>query len=117
MRGHIAAEMVHKQVVECFPRVHMSTVYRTLQLLEELGYLRHAHFHAAGIRYQRTDETPHQYLLCLRCGNQREIDISILQPFAGSVRRDYGFEPDLTMPPSSESAVCASQARINVLSS
>ena len=37
MHGHFAADQVHQQVVTVFPDVNISTVYRTLEVLEELA--------------------------------------------------------------------------------
>ena len=37
LEGHISAEAVHAQVAARFPQVNISTVYRTLELLQELG--------------------------------------------------------------------------------
>jgi len=37
LQGHISADSVHQQVVEPFPNVNISTVYRTLELLQDLG--------------------------------------------------------------------------------
>ena len=43
--GHFSADDVHQQVVREFPDVNISTVYRALEVLEELGFVRHTHFH------------------------------------------------------------------------
>src|SRR6478609_1778219 len=60
MRGHISADQVYRQVAERYPDVNITTVYRTLEVLEERGFLRHTHFHDDRAQYQRTDEPPHQ---------------------------------------------------------
>ena len=36
-RGHISAEEVHGEIKKVFPKVNLSTIYRTLELLCELG--------------------------------------------------------------------------------
>ena len=71
-------------------------MYRTLELLEELGIVRHTHFHGDRAQYQRTDEPAHQHLVCTTCGRDRELDLSVLQPLDQELRRRYGFEADLT---------------------
>jgi Fur family transcriptional regulator, ferric uptake regulator len=95
MHGHIAVEQVYQQVVSQFPDVNISTVYRTLEVLEELGFVRHTHFHDAVAQYQRTDEAPHQHMVCSACGADRELEISLLEPLAAELRARYGFEADL----------------------
>ena len=42
--GHVSAESIHARVAARFPQVHISTVYRTLGLLQDLGMVRHTHF-------------------------------------------------------------------------
>src|SRR6185503_11044252 len=68
-RGHISADQVYRQVAEDYPDVNVTTVYRTLELLEELGFVRHTHFHGEPAQYERTDEPAHQHLVCTRCGH------------------------------------------------
>jgi Fur family transcriptional regulator, ferric uptake regulator len=95
MHGHVSAEQVYQQVVRVFPDVNISTVYRTLEVLEELGVVRHTHFHEGVAQYQRTDEAPHHHMVCSRCGSDAELDLELLQPLAAELRRRYGFEADL----------------------
>ncbi len=95
-RGHISVDDVYRQVSADHPDVNVSTVYRTLDLLEELGFVRHTHFHGDPAQYQRTDEPPHQHLVCSRCGRDQELDLSVLQPLQDDLRRRYGFVADLT---------------------
>jgi Fur family transcriptional regulator, ferric uptake regulator len=95
MHGHIAVEQVYQQVVRQFPDVNISTVYRTLEVLEELGVVRHTHFHEGVAQYQRTDEAAHQHLVCTRCGADSELDLAVLEPLAEELRSRYGFEADL----------------------
>jgi Fur family transcriptional regulator, ferric uptake regulator len=95
IHGHFAADQVHQQVVSVFPDVNISTVYRTLEVLEELGVVRHTHFHDGVAQYERADAVRHQHLVCSRCGADTELDLSVLQPLADELRRRYGFEADL----------------------
>lgn len=95
LRGHISADVVHQRVVERFPNVNISTVYRTLELLQELGLVTHTHFDDGVAQYHLADEGTHQHLVCRRCGNERELDLAILQPLAERLRNEYGFAADL----------------------
>jgi Fur family ferric uptake transcriptional regulator len=95
MHGHIAVEQVHQQVIRRFPDVNISTVYRTLEVLEALGLVRHTHFHDGVAQYQRTDEAPHHHLVCTRCGADAELALEVLEPLAAELRRRYGFDADL----------------------
>ena len=95
MHGHISVEQVHQHVIEHFPDVHITTVYRTLEVLEELGIVRHTHFHDGVAQYQRTDEAPHHHLVCTVCHGDTELDVDILLPLAAEIERRYGFKSDL----------------------
>lgn len=94
-KGHMSAEGLYQQVAPRFPDVNISTVYRTLEVLEELGLLRHTHFHDGVSRYHLATETEHQHLVCRRCGGETQLDLDILQPMAQALRDRYGFEADL----------------------
>ena len=96
MRGHISVDQVYRQVAEQFPDVNVTTVYRTLEVLETLGFVRHTHFHDSSFQFQRTDETAHQHLVCTVCGNDQELDLAVLEPLAAELRTRYGFQADLT---------------------
>ena len=95
LHGHISADVVHRQVVERFPNVNISTVYRTLELLQEMGLVTHTHFDDGVAQYHLADEGKHQHLVCRQCGLERELEMSVLEPLAISLRAEYGFEPDL----------------------
>ncbi len=95
LHGHISADLVYQRVARTFPNVNVSTVYRTLELLQDLGFVTHTHFDDGVAQYHLTDEPAHQHLVCRECGVERELDMSILDPVATRVRAEYGFEPDL----------------------
>ena len=95
MQGHLSAEQVYQRVVRVFPDVNISTVYRTLEVLEELGVVRHTHFHDGAAEYERADKAPHHHMVCTRCGSGFELDFEVLQPLADELKRRYSFEADL----------------------
>ena len=95
-RGHISVEQVHRQVVRDYPEVNLTTVYRTLEVLEGLGYVRHTHFHGEAAQYQRTDEPAHQHMVCTECGHDQELDVSVIAPLVDELRERYEFHADLS---------------------
>lgn len=71
--------------------INQSTVYRTLDVLEELGFLHHVHLgHGAGI-YHLSDALDHQHLVCERCGKTVEIPLEEVAPVLAAVTARYGF--------------------------
>jgi Fur family ferric uptake transcriptional regulator len=95
IEGHISAEAVHARVAARFPQVNISTVYRTLELLQELGLVTHTHFDDGVAQYHRTDAELHQHLVCRSCGSEQEIALDVLEPLGDELRRRYGFDADL----------------------
>lgn len=96
IEGHISAEAVHAIVAARFPQVNISTVYRTLDLLQELGFLTHTHYDNGVAQYHRAEEANHQHLVCRGCGAEEELDLSVLEPLDAELRRRHGFAADLT---------------------
>jgi Fur family ferric uptake transcriptional regulator len=95
-RGHISVDAVYRQVAAEQPEVNVSTVYRTFEGLEQIGFLRHTHFHGVGAQYERTDEPAHQHLVCTTCGRDQELDLTVLEPLASELQRRYGFAANLS---------------------
>lgn len=95
IEGHISVEAVHARVVARFPQVNVSTVYRTLELLEDLGLVHHTHFDDGVAQYHRAELGLHQHLVCRLCGWEEELELSVLEPLGEEIRRRHGFEVDL----------------------
>ena len=63
--------------------VNISTVYRTLELLEELGLVTHTHLgHGAPTYHAATDED-HLHLVCRDCGEIIETDVAVADTLIG----------------------------------
>ena len=89
--GHVTADDLAELVQRSHPDVHRSTIYRTLEALEELGVVDHVHLGHGRAVYHLIDD-PHQHLVCDACGYVIEVPDSLFEPLADLVRRDYGFE-------------------------
>jgi Fur family transcriptional regulator, ferric uptake regulator len=77
--GHMTAEQIATAVQARFPSVNLSTVYRTLEALEELRVIDHVHLGHGRAVYHLTDET-HQHLFCEQCERVQELPIAKLRP-------------------------------------
>lgn len=94
-RGHVTAEEVYQKVSSQFPQVNVSTIYRTLELLEDLGLVTHTHFDNGITQYHLTSAGVHQHLVCQSCSSEQELGLEILEPLARELRNTYGFAADL----------------------
>ena len=93
--GHITPSSVARRVQERVPGVNASTIYRTLDLLEQLGVLSHAHLEA-GAEYHRSAESDHVHLTCSRCGSDDSLSLAEAANLKRVIAEHRGFQPDLT---------------------
>jgi len=90
---HLTAEEIAARVQARMPIVTLSTVYRTLSALEEIGVLDHTHLGHGRAVYHLV-ESEHQHLFCERCGVVIELPPRKLDAFARMLERDFDFELD-----------------------
>ena len=95
-RHHTTAEDVARRVAERYPGVDVSTVYRTLELLEGESLVTHTHFDDGVTRWHLASEVRHQHLVCRSCGEEQELDPAVLDPAARRIRERFRFEADMT---------------------
>ena len=67
-RGHPGADEVYRLARKKQPRISLSTVYRTLQILKGLGLVEEVHFDETHHHYEAKPVGEHCHLLCLGCG-------------------------------------------------
>jgi Fur family ferric uptake transcriptional regulator len=92
---HISAEEVYSQVLGKYPNVNISTVYRTLDLLEELGLVTKTDLGGGRVRYHPADKGHHHHLVCRDCGAIIDLDEAALSVLKEALLRDYGFIADM----------------------
>lgn len=63
----LAPEEVHRRARSQHPRLGLVTVYRTLDLLSELGYVRRIHLEDGCHGYARTELAHSHHLVCRGC--------------------------------------------------
>lgn len=76
--------------------VNITTVYRTLELLEELGMVTHTHLSHGAPTYHPAEAHPHIHLVCRGCGTVTEVDPAAMQPVVERLRAEHGFQVDIT---------------------
>jgi Fur family ferric uptake transcriptional regulator len=93
--GHVtAAELVER----CRRRdadTTPSTVYRTLDVLEELGLVRHGHGADGREEFHVLPAAEHGHLHCASCGETWELGAQRAAAVARALRRGDGFEVDI----------------------
>ena len=92
--GHATPEHVCAQVQRVAPAVNITTIYRTLDLLERLGVVRHTHLGHGAPTYS-AHEHEHVHLVCHRCGDVTEVPTALMADLAGRLDTEFGFALDV----------------------
>jgi Fur family ferric uptake transcriptional regulator len=93
--GHATPEDVHAWVRDRAEGVNISTVYRTLELLEEIGLVTHAHLSHGAPTYHAAGGPQHAHLVCHSCGTIAELEPEDLGSMVETVHQRKGFVTDI----------------------
>ncbi|MFI6760469.1 Fur family transcriptional regulator [Micromonospora sp. NPDC050417] len=93
--GHATPEQVHTAVRGIAAGVNITTIYRTLELLERLGLVTHTHLSHGSPTYHAAGADQHVHLVCRSCGEVDEIDPEMLRPLADQLTGERGFVVDV----------------------
>jgi Fe2+ or Zn2+ uptake regulation protein len=88
--SHVTADELASTVQSEHPEVHLTTVYRVLDTLEQLEVVDHVHLGHGRAVYHLTDET-HQHLVCEICGTVVEVPDDVFADLASTLDATYGF--------------------------
>src|SRR6266566_6919112 len=89
--GHLSIEQITERVQERNPFVSLSTVYRTLELLRELGLVRENHLPGEQPHYEAAEGTAHHHLVCRRCRAVIHLDDTLLGNLHERLQSEYAF--------------------------
>ncbi len=92
--GHATPDEVYAEVRTHSDSINLSTVYRTLELLDELGLIRHAHLSDRAPTYHSARGHEHAHLVCRNCRRQVSIGRAEIEKALGSLADKHEFTPD-----------------------
>ncbi|WP_193605964.1 Fur family transcriptional regulator [Nocardioides dongkuii] len=92
---HATPDEVYAEVCSHQSAVNISTVYRTLEVLEELGLVRHTHLSDRAPTYHAVTGHTHFHLKCRNCGRVDSVDPEVVRPFVETLRAERGFVADV----------------------
>jgi len=93
---HATPDEIHAEVSQASAAVNMSTVYRTLEVLEELGLVRHLHLSDRAPTYHSVNSGPtHFHLSCRKCGGVISVEEKKAAKFVERLRMEQGFVADV----------------------
>ena len=93
---HGTPEEILVEVQRTATGVNLSTVYRTLEVLEDVGLVTHAHIGHGPPTYHAVDEHVHIHLVCDTCGAVQSVGAAIAEEFLDELRRSTGFVTDIS---------------------
>lgn len=76
-REHPDAEAVFRGVQARLPTVSLDTVYRTLKMLTELGFIATLGPRQESLRFDANKE-PHHHYVCVKCGKVQDVVDTLL---------------------------------------
>lgn len=95
-RGHVTGADLIERCREQDPSTIPSTVYRTLEVLEELGLVRHGHGPDGRQQYHVLPHAEHGHLHCRACGSAWEITADEAASIVAALESARGFAVDLS---------------------
>jgi Fur family ferric uptake transcriptional regulator len=92
---HATPEEICARVQQTARGVNISTVYRTLELLEQLSLVTHSHLTHGAPSYHLAAEAEHVHLVCRDCGRIQEVGPDAVAPLVTALEAEHDFETDV----------------------
>jgi Fur family ferric uptake transcriptional regulator len=89
--GHLDAGEIYRRARTRDPRISLSTVYRNLNLLQELGIISELHLDEEHHHYEVKQDSGHHHLICSRCDSVVEFDSPLADRLISEVAEQEGF--------------------------
>lgn len=89
---HLTAEEIIAFVHGKYPHINKSTVYRTLELLEDSDCVFKSESTTSGTIYHHAEEGHHHHLVCRKCGKTVECEEDIFASVEKALQEKHGFQ-------------------------
>ena len=93
---HGTPEEIGAEVQQTARGVNISTIYRTLELLEQIGMVTHNHLRHGAPTYHLATDADHVHLKCRVCGRVTEVGPDAIRPLITMLEEQHGFETDVS---------------------
>ncbi|OLS03908.1 Fur family transcriptional regulator [Tissierella creatinophila] len=91
---HLSCEEIFNLVSVDYPEIGIATIYRTIQLFENLNIVVKVNFDDGFSRYEikeNTNDHHHHHLICLKCGNILEVELDLLESLENTIESQEAF--------------------------
>src|ERR1700759_1937982 len=92
---HATPEDIGAQVSQAARGVNISTIYRTLELLEQPGMVTHTHLGHGAPTYHLAEDADHGHLVGRGWGNTPETRRDVARALVSALEAGQGFETDV----------------------
>ena len=89
---HLSAEKIHERVRADSPFTSLATIYKTLNLLKDMGEVLELNFPHTGNRYDGYQPYPHPHVVCTRCGQILDSEFPAMAEFSQELAQETGYE-------------------------
>lgn len=84
-KAHPSAEMIFQQLQPIHPTMSLATVYKTIEMLTEVGLVQVLNVGEDSFRYDANTES-HPHIICRRCGRVDDLEKVDCRDFIDAVR-------------------------------
>lgn len=89
---HISAEELFALAQQRYPYLNISTVYRTLELLRDIGIVAETDLGNGVRHFALLGDERHHHLICLQCGYVESVDDALFDELRRTLRETKRFE-------------------------
>lgn len=92
---HLSAEEIYSFVKEKFPEIGLATVYRTVQLFEDMNIINRLNFDDGCSRFElhaNNESHHHHHLICEKCNKVFEVENDLLEEIEREISEKYKFQ-------------------------
>ncbi len=92
--SHLDADELYRRAKKHDPRINLTTVYRTLNLLKEFDLIEHrflSHEHRSET-FETKPSVEHYHFTCVRCKNVIEFESPLVGQLRSQVKNKFGVE-------------------------
>ena len=89
---HPDVEEIYHRASQLDKKISVSTVYRTVRVLEEAGILTKLDFRDGRARYEEMGEEHHDHLICVKTGKIIEFFNAELEKIKEKIAYDFGYK-------------------------
>jgi len=94
VKGHFEIEDMVRRIKEKDIPVSRATVYRTLNILKEMGLVSEVIKYSNKTIYEISLKQHHDHLICTKCGNIIEFSEEEIEKLQDKICQEYGFKPE-----------------------